>query len=459
MPLAINKFPNNEELDRIASLRKFQKLYDGEQLSVLGLHDMIKSQYKNEEDIIYIGSPFPAYISDFYGDFVAGDADKIVFEAGFDDNLDKISPEEKFVDDTLYFNDLRETINEIATEQSELGFYVIYGWLDTDGNYHLDKIPQDQYFPQYDGSVIIATYRKDLEVEPQKTYLLTKQFSVIDNGVLIEHKAWTTDEKGVINGVASLEKLSQLFNKTIEPTELIEGLDTIPIRRIDNSKKGYDYLGRSDYYNIIPQLAEINERSTHISTALLKNLDSKMMLPRSMFNEDGSVKPFEDIAISSKDDPKAEYVINNNPLLADAREHIIAQIRLISLATGVPVFELLKTGSPERVESLRIQMFAAVRKTEGKRAKIKRALKDMFRIGFKLAELEDGYGKDIDIRFESVLPSEDILEAQTESTKVVSGISSKKSAIMRLEGMTPEEADAELKQITDENQIAGIGGF
>lgn len=452
-----NKFPSKEELERISGLRKFQMLYEGRQYPILGLHDMIKKQYKKEKDIVYLSSPIPAYISDFYGDFVAGNTDKLVFEAGIGETEAQKKEAEQFVNETLFHNDLREKITDIATEQSEFGFYVIYGWLDDEGIYHLDRIPQDQYFPQPDGSVVIATYKKDPRELGNQMYLLTKHFRVENGNLVVESKAWRTDNQGVISQEITLEKMAQVLGKDqIEPIEIIKGLDDIPIRQIDNGVKSRGDFGKSDYADVIPQLAEINERSTHIATALLKNLDSKMMLPASMFNEDGSIKPFESIAIQSKDDPKAEYVINNNPLLVEAREHIISQIRLIALATSVPVFELLKTAQPERVESLRIQLFAAVRKTQRKRAKIARALKDMFRIGFKLKGMDWATEQDVNLRFEDVLPTEEIVQAETERTKVAAGLTSKKSAIMRLEGMSPEEADEELQRIKDEDLISGF---
>ena len=55
-----------------------------------------------------------------------------------------------------------------------------------------------------------------------------------------------------------------------------------------------------------------------------------------------------------------------------------------------------------------------------------------------------------------VLPVDEFLTAQTESAKVTSGLTSRKSAMIRLEGYTPEEADEELKQIQAEDKLAGI---
>ena len=158
--------------------------------------------------------------------------------------------------------------------------------------------------------------------------------------------------------------------------------------------------------------------------------------------------------METKDDPEAKYIINDNPLLSEAREHILTQTKMVSFATSVPMFELLKTSTPERVESLRIQLFSAVRRTSRKRSRIVRALKDMFRLGFNMTKIE--YKGDIYIKFSDVVPVDELTQAQTEQLKVSSGISSRKSSIMRVEGLTEDEADQELKQIQEEDKIAGV---
>jgi hypothetical protein len=424
-------------------------LYEGEQYKVLGLHDIIKKQYSKEKDIVYLSNPIPARVADFYGDFVSGDLEKMVI-AG-----DSGKPEvDDFVDETVYENDLKEKMTDIGTRQSEFGYVPLLGWVDEDDIYHIDEIPQDQYFPQGDGSVVIATYKLNpAPMFDKELLLLTKHYELVNGKVLITREAWKCDGKGIVQSVYSLEAMAAIIGRPLVPTETLE-IDDLPIRQIDNTHRSREGYGKSDYCDIVPQLAEINERTTQIATQLLKNLDAKMQLPASMFDEDGKVKYFDSVAIESKEDPDAKYITNANPLITDAQEHILGQIKMISFSTAVPMFEILKSTMPERVESLRIQMFQAIRRTNRKRAKISRAINDMFRIGFKLKGIE--YDEDITLKFSDVLPSDELNEANTESIKITSGLTSRKSAIMRLEGYTPEEADEEMKQITSEDKIAGV---
>jgi len=456
MPIAPKLFPTKTDLKRIETLGKYAKLYNNDQYSVLGLHELIKKQYVNEKDIVYLSHAIPARISDFYGDFVAGDPDKMIITAG-----DNVEANEKFIEDTVFENDIREMVNDIATDQSEFGYVPLLGWKDADNTYHIEIIPQDQYFPQPDGSVVLATYKISPESTPdnEKLWLLTRHYTLIGEDCVIETKAWKCGEgaeRATITQEISLDEMSKVFGgRKFEATETIVGLNDIPIRQIDNGKRSKWGYGKSDYADIIPQLAEINERSTHISTQLLKNLDAKLQLPSSMANEDGDIDAGKDAYfVESKEEPEAKYIINANPLLEDARQQILQETKVISFVSGVPMFELLKSTMPERVESLRIQMYSAVRKAMKKRAKIKRALNDMFRMGFKMIGTD--FNQDIKIVFSDVLPVDELVQAQTEAEKVTAGLTSKRSAIMRINGVSETQAEEEMAQIADESKIAGV---
>ena len=446
----INKFPNGLELQRITTLNKYKELYENNQYSIFGVHDIIKNQYKDVKDLMYLAHAIPARISEFYGDFVQGDTARLLIN-----NTTGVKNDDEFVAQIVYENDLKEKIYDYAVEQSEFGYVVLLGYVDENSFFKIDAAPQDQYFPQADGSVIFATYKADPNDNTHKRLLLLTQHYKIEGGnVVIERQAFETNEKGVATKTIGLDIFSTLLGKTLNPTDTIEGLDELPIRQIDNGKRAKWGFGKSDYHDITPQLAEINERATHSSTQLLKNLDAKMVLPKSMFNEDGKAKYTEAYAMENTNEVEPKYIINSNPLLTETREHIMFELKMVSFLTGVPMFELLKGSMPERVEGLRMQLFSAVRKTDTKRAKIKRGIMDMFRIGFKMTNRK--IEQDVEIKFGDVLPTDDLLSAETEATKVRSGLSSRKSAIKRLENLDDTQADDEMKQIANEDRIAGV---
>lgn len=449
MAIKAKEFPSRTDCDRLATLKKYQSLYDNDAFSVFGLHELIKKQFPVGQALIYLAHAIPARISDFYGDFVRGDTDNMVIMAGTG-----VESDEDFVKQVVYESDLKEKVYDLAVSQSEFGFCVMLGRLDDDENYIIDEVGQDQYFPQADGSVVFATWKKDpADAQGKNLLLLTQQYSMVDGKCQIECKAWKCDPAGVVQGDYSLEEMGKILGRTLVATSTLD-IDELPIRQVDNGKRQRTGYGKSDYADILPQLGEVNERVSHVATQLLMTLDAKLQMPKSMFDEDGKPKFFNAYALDSNQDPEVKYVTNPNALLAEADTHVKTQLKTISFVSSVPMFELLKESMPDRVESLRIQMFQAERKTQTKRSKMKRALLDMFRIGAKMKGIK--LEQDIVIKFGSVLPTDPLIDATTESTKVSAGLSSHKSAIMRLNNYNEEQAEAEMKEIKSEDAIAGV---
>lgn len=444
-------FPNNIERLRIQTLRKYEKLHDNDQESVLLLHNLIKKQYKNPADIVYMSHAIPSRISEFYGDFVQGDSYRMAI------NLinSKNPKEEEDVAKIVEENNIIENINDYAYNQSEYGFEVLLGYV-VDGKFRIQIVPKDQYFPQSDGSVIFATYMFDptdenTDIKNRKKILYTQHYELVGQDVVITRELWQIDGEGLAD-----VKLDLAYaGITAEPLEKIDGLGRLPIQQIDNGRRTSWGFGASDYASIMPQLQEINERRTHISTQLLKNLDAKMQLPAldSLKSDDGNVASFDSILVS-KDDAEPKYIINENPLIESTETHIEQNLKFISWITAIPMFELLKSTMPERVESLRIQLFGAIRKTDRKRSKITRGVTEMIKIGYRMlnnAELESA----IEIKYSDVLPTDETVEVEKENAKVEGGLSSRRSAMKRLENFSDEEVDAEIELIKKENIASG----
>jgi hypothetical protein len=445
-----NSFPNATERLRIKTLEKYGKLYDNEQQGVLKLHELITKQYKKGAEIIYLAHALPFHISDFYSDFVQGDSEDLIIE-----NTTEDEAELQTINDIVEENDIKERIADWASDQSEYGYEVLLGRV-VDGKFIVDEIPQDQYFPQTDGSVIFATYIRKNPNDPTKKdywlYTQTYEMNADKTGVLITRELWETDTNAVATNKVSDLSVAGI---TDEPVERIDGLNRLPIVQIDNGKKTKWGFGASDYAQIIPQLTEINERASHAAIQLLKNLSAKMQLPKvdGIVDENGAIQDFEAVVMESTDQPEAKYITNANSLLGDLREHVLMQAKVIALVTGVPLFELLKSNMPDRVESLRIQLFRALRKTAKKRSKIKEGLKELIEIGFKMLNQE--LKSDVTVRFGDVLPTDKLQEVQAEEIKIRTGISSRFSAIKRVEGYDDNRVENELKLIQAENIQSG----
>lgn len=445
----INKFPNDIEVTRINTMRDYHRLYENHQSGVLPLHEMLKKQFNKESESLYIAHAIPSKISDFYGDFVQGDVTRLRIYLA-DDSEDST----KTLNDIIKTNNLKERIYDFAVNQSEFGYECLVGYVEA-GKFKIASVGKDQYFPQPDGSVIFATYIRDPQdsnpdLAARKLFVYTQHYRLEGGKTIVDRQAWLTDGKAKIKEAVTLERIGI----TAQPTETID-LDILPIVQIDNGRKTKWQFGKSDYADIMPQLQEINERTTHISTQLLKNLDAILELPQvdGLKDEAGNWKKVDTIELPNNETARGRFITNENPLLDEAFKHIDRQLHMISWLSGVPMFELLQSGQPERVESMRIKMFNAIRKTDTKRARITKGVQEIIEIGFKMLKKDLG-DNEIVIEYSDVLPTDPLIEAQIEETKVRAGISSKESAMRRLENYDSDEAAAELERINQEN-IAG----
>ena len=443
-------FPKKIEKVRMTTLQKFSQLYENEQQQVFDLHEIIKKKYANVADILYIAHAIPAKISDFYGDFVQGDVSRLIIDTTGD------TQEEKDVlTDIIEDNDLKEAIYDYAVNQSQFGFEVLLGYV-KEKKFYIQSVGKDQYFPQKDGSVIFATYVRDPEqqdlAEKNRALLLyTQHYRVEGESVIIERKAWTTDTEGKAADEIDLARVGV----EAEKEEKIEGLDELPIVQIDNGRKTKWGFGKSDYNDIMPNLQELNERTTHISTQFIANLDALLELAKleGTKDEDGNWKKIDTLELPDKETPRAKYVTLDNPLIEEIFKHLDRQLHFISWVTSVPMFELLDSAQPERVEAMRIKMFNAIRRTDTKRAKLSKGVIKILKIGYKM--LDKKLENDIYIDYSDVLPTDDLVESQIEESKVNAGLSSRRSAMKRLENYSDEEADAELEIIRNEDIQSG----
>jgi len=443
------KFPDQNAISRIAVLNKYEKLYENKQFEVFGIHDVIKNQYKKLADLIYLAHALPARISDFYGDFVQGEYDKIRIEVKDNDT------ENNFIKDVVKSSKIKENILDWATDQSQFGFFTLLGFV-VEGKYRVKAIPQDQCFPQSDGSYIFATFTKDPNASPDDKRLLclTHNYELVNGQVQITRQAWRTNEMGVVMESFDYATLCSYLGQNLLEFETIKNLKRLPVVQVDNGRRMKYGFGKSDYADIMPQLGEINEKTTHVSTVIIKNLDAKMAVPESAVDPETHKLKSEEAYVVSKDDPKPEYVVNANSLIEETDSHIMRELKFLSFISCVPMNELLKGVMPERVEGMRINLFQAMRKAETKRTKLKVGIKEILEIGGEM--IGKPITGEINVKLSDVLPTNELELVQAESEKVTAGISSKKSAMKRTEGYTDEEADAELQAINDENEIAGV---
>jgi len=449
------QFPKDTEEQRVSTLDKYNDLYENRQKNALPLHKRLKKHFSNPADIIYLSHAIPAMISDTYGDFVQGDVEQMTIEGAEDGNQD-------FVDDIATRNKLKERVYNFAVCQSEFGFTVLHVHADNeDEEVMIDKIGEDQYFPQPDGSVVIATYKRHEEwrQDSPQFYVLLEHFTETGKNVDVKRYIGETGPDGKMTELHNFDSSKVLFNESLKEEDTLD-IDELPFIRINNGPIRSHGFAKSDYNDIIPQLAEINERASHVSIQLLKNLDSKLILPdtQAFKDEEGNVKTdIGDTLLLPENGKDPSYLANGNTLLQDVRDHIMYNLKIISGVTGVPFMEILRDSMPDRVEAIRTKHFRTQMKTRTKQSQIANGIRDAIRIAAKLDDQGDDIANaGVTISFSSILPEDETSIVEREQMKVSAGLSSRLSAIKRIGNLNDEQAEQELGRIREEERIEGV---
>ena len=452
-----DNFPNNAERERTNTLAIYEKLYDNEQEEIFPLHPQIKSQFKDASSAIYISHALPEKITSFYSELVQGDLEELQISTA-DDNL------KDNVDEITEVNEIADKVYDLANDQSRNGFVVLYGRVNANNQYIIERASQDQYFPQDDGSIIFATWEKDKRMpipegeDDRDIVVFLQKYSLADGVVNIQRAIYTTTDRVRADRLIPPEQYLNVYYEGYAETEQLQ-LDELPIAQIDNNTRK-DGFGRSDYANIFPQVAEINQTRTEVAVQLIKNGDPILVTPPldgSAKNEDGSLKDVKYLETAEGESGQAHFVANDNPLLENAETHIMSQVQIISVLSEVPFFALTGTAQPERVESLQIRLHGAERRTKAKRARIRAGLKKMYRVGLKLTgALPLGDDFDFVCEFSEVLPRDMLQTALAEQAKRDAGLTSRQSSIRRLEGYSQERLEEELQTIATEDRESGV---
>ena len=449
-------FPRESEQERMNLLGNYRNLYQNDHKDILPLHDKIQKHFESKKSMIYLAHAIPSLITDNYADFVQGDAEEFRVE-----NTNDTS--DTFVSDIVANNNLKEEVYNIASVQSQFGYSVLQTYIDNNSDVRIKRVPSNQFFPQDDGSVVIATWKKtnaNDDVPNSAKYLVLMEHYTLENGaVRIERQIGRTDQTNKIDELLDYDRFIGRFRGDKDEQQTLE-IDEIPFVLINNLNATHGMFGESDYQKIMPQLNEINERASHASLQLLKNLDSRLVLPdiESVKDEQGQASgDVGDTLVVPEESRTPEYLSNENVLLEELREHIMYNLKIISAVSGVPMMQVLKGNMPDRVTALRTKHFRMERKTRSKQSSIAEGIRSAMRIASKLVPNREPIDPEsITIDFGSVLPEDDTEQVKREQMKIRAGLTSKKSAIMRIENMDADQAEEELDQIRQENRVEGV---
>jgi len=446
-------FPTLADAIRLATIRKWERLYQGEYYKEFGIKDYFVDSQRNEE-LLYIAVNIAAVVSDYFADMVSG---KDVIIVASDES------EQEFYDEFKAENDLNKKVFEVALDQSISGYSVLKLRRTEDEDVVLDIVQPEQYFPNFNETddfgkpteITIASYHILNNGKKDITYLL-KEIHTIGN---IEWQVWRVN--GKLEPVEQISSSSDIFIaiKGDDVDSQDTDLDFIPIWQIDNIKTSKEDFGKSDFRDVESLIQELNDRVTQISVQLIKHLNAKIAIPPGILDENGNVRVKDLDAIEISDQGlKPEYITNSNPQIDNGFKQIEQLIRFIASQTRVPasVIGIDDQAGQEKVEAIKIRLFDTLRKIGRKRMAIETQLKDLLRAAAIIdGNADAGIPK---IIWEDPLPSDELVDTRIVVERVNAGLISKSSAIKRLDEISQEAVDDELQKIEDERAAQILAG-
>lgn len=465
-------YPSPSHEARIKRYKDNKMLFKGEHLEVLKKHfPALHEQYRNT---VFVAINLPSVIAKKSADFLFGES--AVISAGKEDN----SPEQKAIERFSTENDLNILNYESALSNAYRG----------------DAFYKVRYGQEYGGYLPkeIDAYRVIIEAQnPEYVFPETMQGDA--NKVICYHVAYPVlldearDEwilkveshyagairyrEFVINPLVQ-NHLGEVLQWTIE-AEIIPASTVVktgvpfplivhvPNYATDDSWEGIDDI--SEHYSLIFQ---ISHRLSAIADILDKHSNPAMAVPMGTLEEDengvpqfrvGIDKVFE---IMDKQEIIPQYITWNGELQS-AFQELEKLIELFFTLTEVPMVSLGAGDSGTSGSSglsIKFRMSSMISKVNRKRQYYEKALKRVFKIA-QLLEKQvfgdklDYEVTDVKIHFKDGLPNDEMEQATIYSTRLAGMPTiSQKTALMKLDGLTEEQADRELERMKKEQEEA-----
>ena len=439
--------------ERIESYRKHEHLYEGRHKGVFAPRPIRCSNGRT----VYIVVNAAAGISNASADFLFGESPS--FRVGGPG-----SPEQATLDSIVQANDLQTTLHESALSASFRGdtiFRVRFGPREPGqpGEVIVEELPAYSYcYERNPDNVRVALSQSIVWVRcmpGQRQHYLRVETHTAGR---IEHRAYRySPDTQVIGEEVSLEQVYP--DGDAPPPEEETGVTSPLLVHVPNFRHGSRYYGISDYDGHTPLMEALNNRITQIDRILDRHASPKLVGLPGMSDPRGIVdaEALEFIEADSalfKDIPR--YVTWDANLTSAFQEYeqlLLTLCRMTEISPAVFGINDGSGGTSDSGVALRMRFFGTERKSNRKKRYFDRRLKRVLRVALEMSAARLGTPapeREPEIIWQDGLPQIYPEAVQTEATRVAAGLSSKISAIQRLDGGTSEDAEAELERIREE---------
>lgn len=451
---------------RIARYKENKKLF-------LGNHvDLYKRFEGRESELLYISVNLPSIICKKSADFLFGEA--VQLSAGKSDS----APEQKAFDRILKNNSLNIVNYESSLSNSYRGdaFYKIRWGQEYGGELPNEVDPfraiienqnAEYVYPEpdiYDANKIEA-YHVAVPIQVDKNKWILDVESHYSGR--IEYGRYTikphnTNKDGVITSYTITGIVEESFNTvyTGVPMSLIVHVANYAL---DDSWEGIDDL--SEHKAVFD---EINNRITQIASILDKHSDPALAVPSGLLGVDEAGNSTFNVAVNKvfevmgKDDVIPTYITWNGHL-QEAFTELDKLVELLFMMAEIPTVALGKGDSGTSGSSglaIKWRMNSLLSKINRKRQYYEKSLRKVILIAQYLEQNVGGVD-DYDItvpilRFGDGLPKDELEQANIMAIRTKGAQTmSQKTALMIMDGLTEEQAEAEIERISEETESTG----
>lgn len=328
----------------------------------------------------------------------------------------------------------------------------------------IEQVPASYYFPQFgtntprnvpESHVLAWTFHQN--VGSRVECYLHKETHTAG---YVFHEIFLYDERQKkIIATANVEDFGFV---PVEET----GVDRPLVFHVPNVRSGSGYWGDSDYKDLVSLMFALNNRLTKTDNILDKHSDPILAVPPGVIDEEGNVRK-EALNMFEVDNEtagfnKPEYIIWNANLDAAFKQidKLIEMLFMFSETAPASV-GLDKAGQAESGRALKFKLLRTIAKRNRKKIYYDQALKDVLFTAQELAQVhklkvrgiasQEAEQPTIDWGDGVINDTKEMVEE--EGSRIDQGTSSRADSISRLDGMTPEDAKAKVKEIDKENAL------
>lgn len=457
-------FPPIGHQERINRYKRNKEIFKGNHHAILaGIHG------NKEKDLLYISMNLAGLICKKSADFLFGEQVRVISGG----NGNKKSQEA--LDSIVESNGLGITNYESAMSNAYRGdsFYKIRWGQEFGG-----LLPKEQ-----DPFKVIIEQQDAEYVFPEVNFGNAKQIVAYNIAIPTAPKAkgepWTLAVETHTAGKISYHSYTMLPTITdsygtpiewkIESTigdgeEVVTGVPKPLVVHVANYSTGDSWEGLDDISELVPLFDELNNRLTQLASILDKHADPALAVPSGTLGEDEFGNPQFNIAVNKvfeidgQEDAQPRYITWNGQIF-EAFQEMDKLIEMILVIAEVPAVVVGMGDSGTSGNSglaIKFMMNSLLAKVNRKRQYYDKALKEVLNIA-QLVEITAGGAKyklaTPLLMFQDGLPKDYMEDANIMATRTNGAQTmSVKTALMTFEGLTEEQADAEIKRITEEQE-------